>query len=170
MAETFSRMTQLFQFSQEHPKLSVQDSLHQLVLQHQARSNANMSNNPLMAFPGGPPGQRTPGPGFQNQFGSPAAGANMNLPGASPANMSPAVNPHNVQNHPAAGVAMMAQASQQGSAGSQGTSANTSPNVSNKRRRPSGVKAEDEMAGIEMNGAKVKPSPKIGNNKRLKGN
>ena len=75
---------------------------------------------------------------------------------------------------------MVAQQSQQGTntsvgTGSQGTSANASPNV-NKRRRPSGVKAEgDEGGGSgEVNGtvagaSKIKQSPR-GGGKRQKGN
>lgn len=71
---------------------------------------------------------------------------------------------------------MVAQASQQGSAtGSQGTSANASPNVSNKRRRASGINVKSEMdaeggggVGPEVNGAsKVKQSPRP-NSKRQK--
>lgn len=60
---------------------------------------------------------------------------------------------------------MMHQMSAQGSnlSGSQGPSTNTSPNVSNKRRRASVVKLEDENAQGEPNGAnKVKASPKVG--------
>ena len=57
--------------------------------------------------------------------------------------------------------------------GSQGPSANASPNMTNKRRRPSAVKGEDEGGGVEMNGVggvpKVRPSPRIGG-KRQKGN
>jgi hypothetical protein len=57
-----------------------------------------------------------------------------------------------------------------------GTSANTSPNVGNKRRRPSAVKMEgdDPGAAAEVNGgnmpagaAKVKASPRVP--KRQKG-
>ena len=69
---------------------------------------------------------------------------------------------------------MVAQQSQQGTntsvgTGSQGTSANTSPNVTNKRRRASGVKQEGQDDGggggvMDVNGTgpKVKPSPRIG--------
>jgi len=74
-------------------------------------------------------------------------------------------------------VAMVAQQSQQGTntSGSQGTSANTSPNVSNKRRR-STVKLEVDDGGghAEVNGSgppgatKVKASPRVGG-KRQKG-
>ena len=69
---------------------------------------------------------------------------------------------------------MAAQLSQQGTnaSGSQGTSANTSPNVTNKRRRASAVKVEgDDGGGMEVNGVggqKVKASPRVGG-KRQKG-
>lgn len=65
--------------------------------------------------------------------------------------------------------AMAHQLSAQGSiGGSSGASVNTSPNVTGKRRRPSGVKAEDVA---EVNGVipKVKASPRVGSqNKRMK--
>lgn len=95
---------------------------------------------------------------------------------ASPANMnmSPAMHNHSLQQPPNS-VGMAAQQSQQGTntsqgTGSQGTSANTSPNVTSKRRRPSGVKTEMEDGGTEINGtgAKVKASPRVGG-KRQKG-
>lgn len=81
--------------------------------------------------------------------------------------------------------AMALQQSQQGS--SSGVSANTSPNVSNKRRRPSeemghangaqavkqgqgtGIQAGGQAQGQGANiGNKIKPSPRIGG-KRQKG-
>ena len=74
---------------------------------------------------------------------------------------------------------MVATQSQQGTntsgGGSQGTSANASPNVTNKRRRPSAVKVEGDEVGTEVNGTgpaganKVKASPR-NNVKRQKGN
>jgi len=74
---------------------------------------------------------------------------------------------------------MVAQQSQQGTntSGSQGTSANTSPNATNKRRRPSAVKVEvdDGGGGTEINGTgpgggnKVKPSPRIGGKRQKDG-
>ena len=108
--------------------------------------------------------------------------------------MSPAMHNNALQNHmgnvahqmqqPPTSVGMVAQQSQQGTntsagTGSQGTSANASPNVSTKRRRVSAIKAEvdDGGGGIpEVNGttattanAKVKASPRQGGgNKRQK--
>ena len=80
---------------------------------------------------------------------------------------------------PPTSVAMAISQSQQGTngsvgTGSQGTSANASPNVSSKRRRPSGVKVEGEEGGggtADINGvgaaaAKVKASPRPGGKKQ----
>lgn len=74
---------------------------------------------------------------------------------------------------------MVATQSQQGTnisgGNSQGTSANASPNFTNKRRRASAVKVEGEDGGVEVNGTgpaganKVKASPR-NNVKRQKGN
>jgi hypothetical protein len=118
-------------------------------------------------------GQRTPGLNGPNQFASPAL-AHLGLPaGQGSPHLGGSVHtPSPAQNHLAGPVAMVHQQSQQGSnlSGSQVTSANTSPNVTNKRRRASGVKLEDD-GGPEVNGAganKVKPSPKVGG-KRQKG-
>jgi hypothetical protein len=53
--------------------------------------------------------------------------------------------------------------------GSQGPSTNTSPNVTNKRRRASQVKLEEENVSQEMNGSKkAQSTPRIGG-KRQKG-
>ena len=78
--------------------------------------------------------------------------------------------PSPAQNPAMGGVAMIHQMSAQGSnlSGSQGPSTNTSPNVSNKRRRASAVKLEEEGGGEQTGANKVKPSPKIGG-KRQKG-
>lgn len=181
-AETFSQMENLFRFSHDNPELSASDALRQLVSSFQANPHPNsaMSFNPAFQNPNmqGTPGVRTPNFTGNAQFASPAPGAHLNLPmnTGSPAtiNMSPAMHAHGLQQ--AAGVAMINQQSQQGTTasggtGSQGTSANTSPNVTNKRRRPSGVKAEVDDGGVtEVNGtnAKVKASPRVGG-KRQKG-
>lgn len=70
---------------------------------------------------------------------------------------------------PMAAPMMIPQHSQQGT-NSSAASANTSPNVSAKRRR-SAVKMEDEGGGQgEVNGGnRVKASPRVGGNKKLKG-
>ncbi len=145
--------------------------------------------NPNLQLPNS--GQRTPSMNGPNHFVSPAQAAHLNLPtsSASPAtlNMSPAMqnlalhqqqqnhlgNPNQLLQQPPTSVGMVAQQSQQGTnnsgTGSQGTSANASPNV-NKRRRASAVKTEGDEGGGEVNGigVKVKQSPRVP--KRQKGN
>ena len=190
-------MQHLFHFSHLNPQLSASDALHQLVATFQSSS---FPQHPLNFMPmphhahnpnfQGPSGQRTPGLNGPNHFASPASAAHLNLPtnatSASPAtlNMSPAMQNHVLQNHvsqqpqPPSSVGMVAQQSQQGTntsvgTGSQGTSANTSPNVTNKRRRASAVKVEGDDGGggvLEVNGTgpKVKASPRVGV-KRQKG-
>ena len=137
----------------------------------------NMPQNPMMqqGIPSQqqqlPPGARTPSgmgqPGIaqNHQFMSPAM-ANSLLPGAT-MNGSPHLMHQTHTPSPAshASHAMVAQHSQS----SNTASVNTSPNVTNKRRR-STAKVEDDGGG-DMNGVpKVKPSPRIGGNKRIKGN
>lgn len=189
------------QYAQSKPDLTPKESLHQLVLQLQNQAqfphsvpfnpaiyqqNQN-ALNPVLQLPQG---------SNPSHFVSPGSAAHLNLPvntsAASPAtiNMSPAMQNLALHNHipntsqqlqqPPTSVGMVAQQSQQGTntsvgTGSQGTSANASPNV-NKRRRPSGVKAEgDEGGGSgEVNGtvagaSKIKQSPR-GGGKRQKGN
>ena len=192
LAETFSQMEGLFQFSQLNPQFSASDALRQLVISYQHSPPNQVNVNPGLQQQGLNPhiqlphGQRTPSFNGPNQFSSPAPGAHLSLPmnnTASPAtiNMSPAMQNHVLQNHlgqqPPTSAAMAAQQSQQGTntsggTGSQGTSANASPNVTNKRRRQSGVKieSEDTSGGPEINGTapKVKQSPRVGG-KRQKG-
>jgi len=186
-------MENLFQYSQQNPQLSASDALRQLVntFQNMPQNQMNfaaMQQQTLNLMNQPPAGQRTPGYNGPNQFASPA-GNYMNLPtsnnSGSPATMtmSPAMQSHVLQNHlqqqgqPPTSVGMVAQQSQQGTntsvgTGSQGTSTNASPNLTNKRRRPSGVKVEGEDAGggAEINGTgpKVKASPRVGGTKRQK--
>lgn len=154
-------------------------------------------NNPMQMMQqaaGMPPGARTPGqmgmqqPGMPQNFMSSPAMNNQFLPGAMPGmngGGSPHVNLNAANLNPGAGSnvhtpspaqthmqapGMVQQMSQQGSTGS-GASVNTSPNVTgSKRRRPSAVKTEDEGGGPEVNGVqgKVKQSPRVGQNKRVK--
>lgn len=164
-------MQTLFQYSLQHPHLSPPDALHQLVTTFPQQNQA-LGINPM------PPGQRTPGINGANQFASPAVG-HLGIPGVqgSPHIGGPTHTPSPAQNPVAGPVAMAAQQSQQGTntSGSQGTSANTSPNVTNKRRRASTVKTEgDDNSSMDVNGAtqgnanKVKASPRVGG-KRQKG-
>jgi len=94
-----------------------------------------------------------------NQFQSPAF-AHLNLPQNQ---QSPHMNHTPSPGHGQGGVQMVHQMSAQGS--NSGPSTNTSPNVSNKRRRASQIKEEDTA---QASGAdKTKPSPRVG--KRQKG-
>jgi hypothetical protein len=151
------QMNPLMNYSQQNVSLAPYAALDQYV------ANIPASNAP----PGNPngvmqPGQRTPSMGQFPMGQSPAAG-HLNLPdNNSMTGGSPALG-----HMQAPGMAL--QQSQQGTSSS-GPSANTSPNVSNKRRRAS-VKAEGEDGAGQSNGVqnKVKPSPRIGG-KRQKGN
>jgi hypothetical protein len=130
--------------------------------------NTMMSNiNPIqqnpgqpnpMQQPGMPPGARPPGPGQpgQHMFMSPHM-QNQLLPNGmtgSPGMMhTPSPNSH----------AMVKQQS----TSSHTASVNTSPNMQNKRRRSTAKMDMDDGEG--MNGTKVKQSPRVGGNKRMKG-
>jgi len=143
-------MSPLFGYSHQNPSLTPYAALDQYV----ASVAANGANNPS-AQPAGP---RTPGMGNFPMGTSPAQ-AHLNLPDGSP----------HLSGSPAQAPGMQLQQSQHGTSSS-GPSANTSPNASNKRRRPSGVKDEEaqQVNGTQSNTA-VKPSPRIGG-KRQKGN
>jgi hypothetical protein len=170
--------------SAQNPNLNPAEAMKTWVAQQMATNPALMQGganptgqNPQMIQQQGlqqgqnvPPGIRTPsgtgqpGGGANHQFMSPAM-ANLALPNAMNG------SPHLMQNHtpsPAGGHPMAAQHSQQGT--NSNPSANTSPNVSNKRRR-STVKV-DEDGSADLNGAptnKVKASPRVGSGaKRVK--
>lgn len=148
-AEVIVQMNPLFGYSHQHPSLPPYTALNEYI--------AAVSNNNQNGQQQNPSGPRTPGIG-NFPIGTSPAQAHLNLPGG-------ANSPH--MGSPAQGTAMQHQQSQHGTSSS-GPSANTSPNASNKRRRPSGVKEED----MQVNGAQktsVKPSPRIGG-KRQKGN
>jgi hypothetical protein len=142
-------MSPLFGYSHQNPTLTPYAALDQYV----ASVAANGANP---AAPGA--GPRTPGMGNFPMGTSPAQ-AHLNLPDGSP----------HMSGSPAQAPGMQLQQSQHGTSSS-GPSANTSPNASNKRRRPSAVKEESEA---QVNGTQsktaVKPSPRIGG-KRQKGN
>lgn len=176
----------LCSYSQKHPELSAREALNLLTAQIQAQSqqSRNANSNPHPGHPLNDPALQQPVP---NNFISPAP-PHLALPmsnGASPGTiqMSPAIQSHMLQNHlqgtpqqahqllgqAPTSVGMVATQSQQGTntsgGGSQGTSANASPNVTNKRRRHSAVKVEGEDT-TEVNGTgpqhKVKASPRPG--------
>lgn len=176
-----TQMQTIFHFSQQNPNISPPEALRQLVTTYSTSQNQpfgltpNHPNHPAQAGSG----QRTPGLNGPPQYSSPAAG-HLAIPGmhVSPHLGGSTHTPSPAQNPIPQAVAMAAQQSQQGTntSGSQGTSANASPNVSNKRRRASTVKMEGDDSGppTEMNGnapsnvPKIKASPRVGG-KRQKG-
>ena len=137
-------MNPLFNYSHLNPTLAPYSALDQYV------ATVASANNPG-AQPAGP---RTPGMGGQFPMGASPAQAHLNLPNDGSPHMS---------GSPAQAPGMQLQQSQHGTSSS-GPSANTSPNASNKRRRPSAVKDESEaqVNGAQTGKAAVKPSPRIG--------
>ena len=151
----------------------------------------NPQFNPAMHHPGQPSHQQNLNAFQQNNFLSPAH-ANLSHPNN---NSNPSASPATLSNHPTpsmqnlalqnsmqqGGVPMAAGVSHQGtnlSAGeTPGGSANASPSVTGKRRRPSGVGlgvgggGEEivEVNGVGGGGNKVKQSPRV-TQKRQKGN
>lgn len=161
MVEIMGQMNPLFGYYHSHPGLAPYAALDQYVSQINASAQA-MNGQPMPQ--GGP---RTPGFG-QFQMGASPAMANSMLPG------SPHVVGSPVPGQMAAPM-MQLQASQQGT-NSSGPSANTSPaQNSNKRRRPSTVKAEEDtpasaptpvpMGTPQLNGVQIKgkqpPTPRM---------
>lgn len=143
-------MNPLFSYSLQHINLTPYTALEQYV---QSIALVQAGQGMLQS------GQRTPSMG-QFPMGQSPSAAHLGLP-ENVISGSPA------QGHmQAPGMAL--QQSQQGTSSS-GPSANTSPNVSTKRRRPS-VKTEGED-GNQPNGVqpKAKTTPRIGG-KRQKGN
>lgn len=142
-------MNPLFAYAHLHPTLTPNNALDQYVSTVAINGTDNQQPNPT--------GPRTPGMGNFPMGVSPAQ-AHLQLPDGSP----------RVTGSPAQAPNMQLQQSQHGTSSS-GPSANTSPNASNKRRRPS---VKDEV-DIQVNGnpskTAVKPSPRIGG-KRQKGN
>jgi hypothetical protein len=161
LVEVMGQMNPLFSFYHSNPGLGPYQAMEQYVSSHINSAQPAMNGQPM------PPQPRTPSFGQFPMGASPAA-THMNLPG-SPHMGSPA--PGHMQ-----APGMQLQQSQQGTSSS-GPSANTSP-ASNKRRRPSGVKIEDDgsgaptpviaqVNGIQNRGAKP-PTPRM--TKRVKGN
>lgn len=159
-------MTSLISHSASNPHKSANELLRDVTA---LISQSGMNPGTLQAQ-----GQRTPNLNGPSQFASPSV-VNMGLPGAQASpHLGHSAHPSPAQNH-LMGPGMIPQQSQVSLAanGNQGASANTSPNVSNKRRRASTVKTEGDD-GVEVNGAgptgaaKVRASPKVGG-KRHKG-
>ena len=191
-------------FTQQNPNHSVSDALHQVTANLAAQAQQQQFSHMHPQHPGHALAlnQQIPGqflsPGNPPHLALPMSNQNSNSVSASPHtlnNMSPALqNQILQQNHHLTGTpqqsnqtlgpaptsaGMVATQSQQGTntsgGGSQGTSANASPNVPHKRRRASAVKVEGDDTGAELNGTgpaggnKVKASPR-NNVKRQKGN
>lgn len=173
-------MNELICFAEDH-KMRPAAALETLVAQYQNEPPQQM-NQPQINYPpnGIPAGNRTPSMGNMpmpgQQFSSPAM-SNLNAPmmngsphipnhpGLAPnMNMPNSHTPSPHQSNMAA-PQMMPQHSQQGT-NSSAASANTSPNVNNKRRR-STVKMEDEGGGDgpATGAGRVKPSPRMNNKK-----
>ena len=181
---------------QQHQQLLQQQQQHQHQLQQQ---NELPQFNPQLHHQGQQQ-QHNLNPQFQppTHFLSPAQAAHISLPGQN--NTNPTASPATLSNHPTpsmqnlalqnsmggpTSVGMAHQASHQGTNPSNagtpaGGSATASPNVTGKRRRPSGAQGKGDMGEevMEVNGvggsggqlgAKVKASPTVGR-KRQKGN
>lgn len=182
-------MSELMHFSQEK-KLRPDQALEAWSAQNEAQNSiqqATQGSNPQINLPsnGVPMGNRTPSmsnmqmPNQLSQFSSPST-ANLNLPvqpngvngsphipnnpGLNP-NLNIATNSHTPSPHQSnmAAPPMMPQHSQQGTSSS-GPSANTSPQINNKRRR-STVKLEEDGVvgpdGMQSQQQRVKPSPRM---------
>lgn len=168
MVEVMNLLNPLMAYSLSNPQYSPKTALNEYVNQNIVNGGAQ---NMMNGQPGGVMGNpRTPSFSQFNMGASPAA-AHHQLPGSPHMGGSPALS-----HMQAPGMAL--QRSQQGTSSS-GPSANTSP-ASNKRRRPSGVKNEDDsgaatpasMGGApQVNGmGKTKPpTPRIPQ-KRVKAN
>lgn len=167
------------EYYQSHSNLAPRDALHQLNTEHQQNfatiNHAARLQNQMARNANGQiqfPNNMNPNMNGPNQFASPAMG-HLGLPQGqgSPHIGGPVHTPSPAHNQGQGGVAMMHQMSAQGSnlSGSQGPSTNTSPNVSNKRRRPSAIKLEEENASQDGNAKAVKPSPRMGGKRQKAG-
>lgn len=159
-----NNMTSLIQHCLENPNLKTTEALEHWNSM-MSTNNAPMGpQNPGQPGQPGqmqqsnmPPGARPPGPGQpgQHMFMSPAM-QNQLLPNGmtgSPGMMhTPSPNSYPMV--------------KQQSTSSHTASVNTSPNMQNKRRRST---AKIDMDDGDMNGAKIKQSPRVGGNKRMKG-
>ncbi|KAB5528131.1 LIM-domain binding protein-domain-containing protein [Coniochaeta sp. 2T2.1] len=143
--EILGQMAPLFQYYHTHPGVTPYSALEQYVNQINNQPQQGMPMG--MAVNVGQPGPMQQGgaprtPSFNqfqmNQMGQSPAQAHQMLPGSPHIGGSPA--PGQMQ-----APSMQLQASQQGTSSSGNPSANTSPSQqNNKRRRPSGVKNEDD--------------------------
>jgi hypothetical protein len=123
--------------------------------QMQGPPNPGMQQPNMLGAPQRQPGPGQPGPPM---FMSPAM-ANQLLP-----NGSMGGSPHMMHTPSPASHAMVKQQS----TSSHTASVNTSPNINSKRRR-STAKIDQDDGGGDM-GPKIKQSPRVGGNKRMKAN
>lgn len=149
-----NNMTSLMAHYQEHSNMVPTEALEHWI---SSRDPASMGQANSMPQPNMPPGARPPGPGQQGppMFMSPHLQNQLlpNVMNGSPGMMhTPSPNSH----------AMVKQQS----TSSHTASVNTSPNMAGKRRRSTAKMDMDDGDG--MNGTKVKQSPRVGGNKRMK--
>jgi hypothetical protein len=153
-----NNMTSLMAHYLEHSNMKPTEALESW---NNMMSNSNptpMGQPNQMQQPNMQPGARPPGPGQpgQHMFMSPHMQSQL-LPNGmtgSPGMMhTPSPNSH--------------QMVKQQSTSSHTASVNTSPNMAGKRRRSTAKMDMDDGDG--MNGTKIKQSPRVGGNKRMKG-
>lgn len=160
-----NNMTSLMAHSVEHGEMALSaalESWNNMMSSTNPTGPQNSGQNPgqpnPMQQPNMPPGGRPPGPGQpgQHMFMSPAMATQLLPPNGmigSPGMMhTPSPNSHPMV--------------KQQSTSSHTASVNTSPNMQNKRRRST---AKIDLDDGDMNGAKVKQSPRVGGGKRMKG-
>lgn len=163
IAEVMTTMGPLMEYYCRDQSSTPRDALNRFNAENAQMQANRIQNMNSFATNGQVPGQNQRMMQAPNQFQSPAF-AHLNLPQNQ---QSPHMNHTPSPGHGQGGVQMVHQMSAQGSnmSGSQGASTNTSPNVSNKRRRASQIKEEE--AAQAPGGDKTKPSPRVG--KRQKG-
>lgn len=156
-----NNMTGLISHYLEHPNLNPPQAL-------EAWNSMMAASNPN-PMPMGMPNPDQPGPLGQMQQPNMPPGAR-----SGPMFMSPAMQNSLLPNGSMTGSPGMmhtpspnsVQMVKQQSTSSHTASVNTSPNMQNKRRRST---AKIDLDDGEMNGTKVKQSPRVGGGKRMKG-
>lgn len=161
-----NNMTGLMAHYLEHPDMNPPQALESWNIMMSANNptlmgpqnpGQNQGQQGQMQQPNMPPGARPPGSGQpgQHMFMSPAM-QNQLLPNGGGMTGSPGMmHTPSPNSHPMV---------KQQSTSSHTASVNTSPNLQNKRRR-----SKIDMDDGDMNGAKVKQSPRVGGGKRMKG-
>jgi hypothetical protein len=157
--EPMNHMTSLMVHYLENPQMKPSEALESWNNSMSAQQGPQHPNQGPQFGQGMQPGPRPGGPGQPQMFMSPAM-QNSLLP-----NGSMGGSPH-FQHTPSPNSQPMMK---QQSTSSHTMSVNTSPNMMNNKRRRSTVKVDQDDGGGEMNGAqKVKQSPRVGANKRMK--